>query len=490
MVLNIHFIDNEWILQKRILNFCLIANHRGETIGKQIETCLNEWGLRRVFSLTVDNASSNDGAIAYLKKKMKNRKGLVMNGEMMHVRCCAHILNLVVNEGLKDIHSSISAIRNAVRYVRSSPARLSKFKDAITQEHITHKALVCLDVPTRWNSTYMMLEAAEKFQKAFERLEDEDTDYLLYFREDDRREGPPIIDDWNNARAFIKFLKIFYDVTLALSGSLYVTANTAFIHLSLVQSEINDWIKDENSNSVLHLMAMDMKKKYDKYWGKIENMNPLIFIANALDPRYKLAYIKWSFGDIYGESVAETIVKRVKDEMAKLYEWYANEYGQPISSSNEAMGLSLERRAEHGQPLAHKVRTAAFRSHLRQRDTIEAKNELERYLNEACVDEDDNYDVLAWWKLNESRFLVLSKMARDLLAVPVSTVASESAFSTGGRVLDVFRSSLSPKTTEALICTQNWLMPTKLNFQDIEFIKELEKIEEIEQGNDIHNILR
>ena len=55
----------------------------------------------------------------------------------------------------------------------------------------------------------MMLEATEKFQKAFERLEDEDTDYLLYFREDDRREGPPIIDDWNNARAFIKFLKIF-----------------------------------------------------------------------------------------------------------------------------------------------------------------------------------------------------------------------------------------------------------------------------------------
>ena len=88
------------------------------------------------------------------------------------------------------------------------------------------------------------------------------------------------------------------------------------------------------------------------------------------------------------------------------------------------MGSSLKRKAEHGQPLAYKVRTAAFRSHLKQKDTIEAKNELEKYLNKACVDEDDNYDVLGWWKLDESRFLVLSKMARDLLVVLVSTIAS------------------------------------------------------------------
>ena len=64
-------IDNEWKSQKRIPNFCFIGNHKGETIGKQIEACLNEWGLKRVFSVTVDNANSNDRAIAYLKKKIK-----------------------------------------------------------------------------------------------------------------------------------------------------------------------------------------------------------------------------------------------------------------------------------------------------------------------------------------------------------------------------------------------------------------------------------
>ena len=90
--------------------------------------------------------------------------------------------------------------------------------------------------------------------------------------------------------------------------------------------------------------------------------------------------------------------------MAKLYEWHSNEYEQSITSSNKVVdGLNM------GNHFPHKARIVAFRLHLRQKDIIKAKNELESYLNEVCIDEDDNYDVLAWWKLNEFRFLVLQR---------------------------------------------------------------------------------
>ena len=59
----------------------------------------------------------------------------------------------------------------------------------------------------------------------------------------------------------------------------------------------------------------------------------------------------------------------------------------------------------------------------------------------------------------------------------VSTVASESAFSTGGRVLDPHQCSLSTRTVEALICTQNWLRSTPISFDEA-----IDEIEHIETG--------
>ena len=130
----------------------------------------------------------------------------------MQVRCCAHVLNLIVNEGIKEQQTSIESIRNAVRYVRSSPQRTKKFKDCIEAELIESKSLVCLDVPTRWNSTYLMLEHAKKFEKAFDRLYGQEPNFLRWFGENSggkKKVGPPTPLDWQHARLFIDFLRIF-----------------------------------------------------------------------------------------------------------------------------------------------------------------------------------------------------------------------------------------------------------------------------------------
>ncbi|CAN1215436.1 Putative AC9 transposase [Linum perenne] len=48
-------------------------------------------------------------------------------------------------------------------------------------------------------------------------------------------------------------------------------------------------------------------------------------------------------------------------------------------------------------------------------------------------------------------------MATEIMAIPINSVASEAAFSAGGRVIDPSRASLGKKTVEALLCSQDWL---------------------------------
>jgi hypothetical protein len=91
MSLTTHWIGDDWKLQKKIMNFCLVPDHKGDTFGLKIEECLLEWGIGKIFTVTVDNASSNDSAISYLKSISKDWEGMVLKNEFLHIRCCAHI---------------------------------------------------------------------------------------------------------------------------------------------------------------------------------------------------------------------------------------------------------------------------------------------------------------------------------------------------------------------------------------------------------------
>ena len=89
----------------------------------------------------------------------------------------------------------------------------------------------------------------------------------------------------------------------------------------------------------------------------------------------------------------------------------------------------------------------------------------------------ESFDILDWWRINSSKYPNLSYIARDILTMSVSKVASKSAFITAGCALDPHRCSLSTRTVEALICTQNWLHSTPINMD--EAIDEIEHIETV-----------
>jgi hAT family C-terminal dimerisation region len=99
------------------------------------------------------------------------------------------------------------------------------------------------------------------------------------------------------------------------------------------------------------------------------------------------------------------------------------------------------------------------------------------------VEEDDSFDVLKWWSQNCIKFSILSKLARDVLCILITIIASESAFSAGGRVLDDYRSSLIKYMVEIIVCGGDWIKATskttiqmlqvRFNFQIIHLYSKL-----------------
>ena len=83
--------------------------------------------------------------------------------------------------------------------------------------------------------------------------------------------------------------------------------------------------------------------------------------------------------------------------------------------------------------------------------------EFDHFIDERVLKRSEDFDILAWWKSKGLKYPTLQRIARDILAIPVTTVALEAAFSTSERLLSPHRSRLHPKTIEAMMCAQNWL---------------------------------
>jgi hypothetical protein len=119
-----------------------------------------------------------------MRRVLNESKGTFAKGEYLHMRCVAHIINLTVTEGLKEIGTSISCVSSAVKYIKSGTSRLVNFKKCAESAKVQSKAFLNLDVCTRWNSTYLMLSVAEKYEKAFQWYCDEDPYYKLELEKD------------------------------------------------------------------------------------------------------------------------------------------------------------------------------------------------------------------------------------------------------------------------------------------------------------------
>lgn len=155
--------------------------------------------------------------------------------------------------------------------------------------------------------------------------------------------------------------------------------------------------------------------------------------------------LQFTLHEMYGEYDGDTLLEKVQQVTYELFDEYKGLYSPAsvslIESDNQSESKTSDAKSMKSSIL-DKVRK--FQSSAGSKGKyMSIRPVLERYLNEEGAEE--NVEILDWWKLNSPRFHVLSCMARNILAMSVSTVASEAAFSTRGRTIDQFRSSLTPK---------------------------------------------
>ncbi|CAN7125351.1 unnamed protein product, partial [Brassica rapa subsp. narinosa] len=364
MVVTAHWIDKNWDMQKRIISFKPVTDHKGETIAEHLSECLADWGIEKVFSVTVDNAKGNDKALRLFTEACRQLgpNALIKDGALLHMRCCAHILNLIVKDGLAEVKESVVAIRNAVKYVRSSGTRLQSFQLRVLTGKVSRGSL-SLDL-----------------------------------------------------HRLVKFLKLFFGSTLAFSASKTVTSTSCYNEIVIIERNL---IALSNSrDDLLRLQATEMRTKFEKYWDGLINMNPLVIIGSVFDPRNKMQFVGICFDKLYGKDSVESEHLRtsIRALLKQLYEEYAQKIGPPsqgdsagnMSEDGDTVGL-FEMSDDEEE---YEGRDSLYSEMVSEAANEEASSELDIYLMERP----------------------------DVLAVQVSSVASESAFSTSGRILDPFRS--------------------------------------------------
>ncbi|XP_059653342.1 zinc finger BED domain-containing protein RICESLEEPER 2-like [Cornus florida] len=315
---------------------------------------------------------------------------------------------------------------------------------------VRFKGMKMLQLPSRkliLDATYAMLQVAIKFKEVFPRYQDRDLSYKWL----------PSLNDWRRVEEVCQFLKVFEEVTNTISGSLYPTSNMFLPEVWKIKEALSEKSLDENV--YMRSMANKMKDKFDKNWGEC---NLLMAIGAVLDPRYKMVLIKFCFPKIYSELDASRNIDYVRKAPYDLFSEYVDTYTSSNLKQEMNQTIStIDCEANHTSKFKSKGRLE-FDLFVRKSESVQPlKSELDIYLEEGifiCHGEPDYcLDVIEWWKVNNLKFCILSKIAVDILSILITTIASEAAFSTRGRTIDPYHASLSTKTMEALICAGDWV---------------------------------
>ncbi|KAI3775432.1 hypothetical protein L1987_50008 [Smallanthus sonchifolius] len=453
------FIDSDWKIHKKLLNVVMEPYPESDSaFSHAVSACLSDWNLEgKVFSLTINQPISEIG-LNSLRGLLSEKNPNILNGQFLLTNCFARSLSGIAQEALKAVQETVKKVRDCVKYVKTSEPVEEKFLALKQQLQVLSAKTLLLDDQTQWNTTYEMLLAASELKEVFSCLDTIDTDYS----------GGPSVEEWKLVENFCTYLKLLFNTASLLTSSVVPTANTFFHEAWKLQLELTRASTSEDHE--ISTLTKPMLESFDNYW---KNSCLILAIAVVMDPRFKMKLVDFSFTKIYGDEAA-TYIKIVDEGVHELFlEYVALPLPLTPAFVEQVNGVTGDQKQEDGSGnLTNGLGLTDFDVYIMESTSQQSKSELDQYLEESLLPRIHEFDVMGWWKLNKVKYPTLSKMAHDILTIPVSTVSPRSVFDMGMNEMDRCRSSLRPETVEALFCAKDWLQ-----FEPIESMNFLVKME-------------
>ncbi|POV98940.1 hypothetical protein PSHT_13763 [Puccinia striiformis] len=189
--------------------------------------------------MTVINASSNDSTLNRVQSvlNLQPGRGLDMDGKYFHVRCSAHVINLVVKDGLNITSTAIDKLCETTRYIKLILSRQAAFVESLKMSNTKQKAWLTVDVPTRWNSTFQMICSSLLYKAA----------YCLVIHNANYTKCPTDAE-WIELQTMATFLEIFETTFLELRGTIYPTTHLVYKNMKAIEKCLADGQSSKNKH--------------------------------------------------------------------------------------------------------------------------------------------------------------------------------------------------------------------------------------------------
>jgi hAT family C-terminal dimerisation region len=474
-----HWIDSDFIMHEELLDFTEIpGSHKGIRLADHVYKVLKAFDIQhKLFCITTDNAENNRMMSKCLSTLLHNNDGIIWDPIQNHIDCLAHVLNLAVQsfianlkvlpltdeekfdleipesdgDDLEDLNplrrtgallppinssqpttfkDTMEKLRSLSKAINFPPTRLQAFWLHCDMFELPHIKAVT-DSQIRWSAQYDMIKRAIFLKPAFDnfaRYRPELQKYVLTNRE------------WELAEFLLRFLAPFKAAIDRLQGTAKPTLQKTFqIYEELFNGLENIKAVFQEMKPVPHWIS-DVRSGIEAMWTKLSKYynrtaQPFAYYdATILHPGKKLSLFKRSSWQ--GETPEQC------KEACRLR--YNTKY--------TTIDVQWERTVQNKK-----------RKHI----DLDSDNSSSSDEQEHVFDEFDHYlesrrdktvdDPLVWWRKSGSMFPRLSKMTRDVLAVPATGAGVEREFSISGRVVSKLRGRLSAETISDIMFYKRWV---------------------------------